>query len=207
MASPIIRLTPLLLLLSAATFAQELPKRDGPPEFELEPKLMLNDLPDLPLPKDGKWDAETGKPQSFDVAKLSGELERAKKSAAVRERLCRAGVFSKVEAEQAALRVVKLTKDLAAARAAVCTAEVAELQRRATAGEANAEALAAAEKELAALTTSANEAAEKWSQAQRTAAELRVQRERKLLAAGAGSRSQVKRAEAALQSLTSGAQP
>ena len=207
MASPFSRLAPLLLLTVAA-LGQELPKRAGAPGLEREPKLMLNDLPDLVpadllLPKDGQLGGGSEMQPSPDVARLSGELQRAKKTAAQRERLYRAGVVSKVDAEQAALDVVRRTKDLAVARAGACASEIEELQRRAAAGEANAGALATTRQEFAGLTASAKDATEQWIQAQRAAAELRVQRERKLLAAGVGSRTQVRRAEAELQNLTS----
>ena len=205
MASLFSRLTPLLLLTVAA-LGQELPKRSGAPGSETTPKLMLNDLPDLVpadllLPKGGHLGGETERQPSLDVAKISSELDRAKKNASQRERLYRMGVVSKVDAEQAALAVVRLTKDLAVARAGACALEIEELQRHTAAREKNAEALAAARQEWAALTAAATDATEKWIHAQRAAAELRVQRERKLLAAGVGSRTQVKRAEAALQNL------
>lgn len=207
MASPLLRLTPLLLLTFGA-LGQELPERAGASGSEPIPKLMLNDLPDLGpadllLPKDGPRGGETERPTSLDVAKLHGELEHAKKTAAQRERFYRAGVVSKVDAEQAALHVVRLTKDLAGARAEACALAIEDLKRRTGAGEANAEALATAMRELASLQTTAKDATDRWIQAQRAAAELRVQRERKLLAVGVGSRTQVKRAEAALLNLTS----
>lgn len=193
MASPFFRFAPLLPLLCATVLAQELPKRDDPLDFELEPKLMLNDLPDLPPPKEAKAEAW----QSLDAAKLTADLERARKTAAWRERLWKAGVLSKVEAEQGALKIVKLIRDLATARATAASMELAELRKSA----ANAEAIAAAEQNVETLTAAAHEAVAQWDEAQRAAAEMRLQRERKLLALGAGTRSGVKRAEAALQSL------
>jgi hypothetical protein len=79
---------------------------------------------------------------------------------------------------------------------------IAEEQRpQAAAGKITKEAFAQTEATLAAATATAHEAAIQWEQAQHAAAEIRVQRERKLLALGIGSRTQVKRAESALQSL------
>ncbi len=207
MGSPFSQITPLLLLAVSA-LGQELPTRAGATGLEITPKLMLNDLPDLVpadllRPKDGQRGGETEWRLLPEVAKLGGELQRARKTAAQRERLYRAGVVSKVDAERAALDVVRLTKDLAVARADACALEIEELQRRSAAGEANAEAIAATRQELAVLKANAKDATDQWIQAQRAAAELRVQRERKLFALGAGSRTQVKRAEQALQNLTS----
>lgn len=191
--------TIILPLLTSAVLAQVLPKPDAFRDFDFEPKLMLNDLPDRPLPADPT--APTTAARSLDVAKLEAEWERAKKTAARHARLCKSGVLSKVEAEQSALKVVRLAKDLQNARLAAATIELEEKRKRATAGDLSGEALAEAEAMLVTLAAADRAAAVEWDEAQRSAAELRVQRERKLLAVGAGSRSAVKRAEASLQGL------
>ena len=191
----------LLLLLAPAALAQELPKRDGSPEFfDFEPKLMLNDLPDMPLPASSTLAPAPGVPPP-DVGRLEAELARAKRSAASRERLWKSGVLSKVEAEQGALKVVRLVKDLEHARWQALTRAMEERRKRAATGDAFKESLAENEAALATASANASAAVAKWDDAQRAAAEIRVQRERKLLALGVGSRSSVKRAEAALQSL------
>ncbi len=198
MASLLPRFAPLLLLLAAAADGQELPKRDGAKELDfLEPKLMLNDVGELPQPPGSKLGAEASQPLPLDVAKLTAELERAKKNAGWRERLWKAGVLAKVEAEQAALKVVRLTKDLEVARAEAARVALEELRQKG----APREEITAAEKNTEALTAAAKDTVAKWEAAQRAAAELRLQRERKLYALGAGSRSQVRKAEAALQTL------
>ncbi len=194
----------LLPLLVSAALAQDLPKRDATETFDFEPKLMLNDLPDLPLPAGST--AAPGTP-SVDVAKLEAELDRARKNAAWRARLCKSGVLSKVEAEQGALKVLRLSRDLEQARLQAATQDIEEKRKQAAAGALSPEALAVVEKEFATLTTTARDAAAQWDAAQRAAAELRLQREKKLLAVGAGSRSAVKRAEAALQSLAPSLNP
>ena len=199
---------PRLLLLPASLFwltstllAQELPKKDGTLSPDLEPKLMLNDLPDLPLPVGDRFAPATTATPSLDVAKLEAELDKAKKNAVWRERLFKAGVFSKVEAEQAALKIVRVTRDLENARLQALNRGVEEMRKQAEKDESLKAKLAEAEAALATAKTTATTAAAKWDEAQRAAAELRVQRERKLLALGAGSRSSVKRAEAALQAV------
>ena len=54
MAAPSLRRFIVLAALLAASNltlpAQELPKKDAAETFDFEPKLMLNDVPDLPLP-------------------------------------------------------------------------------------------------------------------------------------------------------------
>lgn len=190
----------LLPLLAGAALGQELPKRDGSEPLDFEPKLMLNDVPDLPLPPGGTA-ASAVSLSSADVARLEAAVERAKTTAARRARLCQAGVLSKVEAEQSALKVVQATLALEEARLQVATREIEAQRLSAARGELSAETLAAAEAVFATAAANARDCASRWVEAQRAAAELRVQRERKLLAVGAGSRSSLKRAEAALQIL------
>jgi multidrug resistance efflux pump len=195
------------MLLGAATLAtaaaQELPRPLSAGEIvDPAPKLMLNDLPDLPLPERVPGAESASSRPPADVAKLEAAVERAKKNAAFRERLCKSGVLSKLEAEQGEMTVVRLTKDLENARLEAVQREVLELRKQTPEDEPADKALADAETRLTVAGATAQEAVTKWEQAKRIAAEIRVQRERKLLALGAGSRSAVKRAEAALQSLT-----
>jgi len=195
MASLPIRSALLFAVALATVDAQELPKRSGPADFDFEPKLMLNDVPDVPLPGAESTLAIPQPPA--DIAKLEAAVERAKKNAAFRERLMKAGVLSKLEAEQGEMKVVRLTKDLENARLDAAKRDAEELQKKAP----SEEALAEAEKRVATAATTAQEATAKWEQAQRAAAELRLQRERKLMALGAGSKVALKRAEAALQGI------
>jgi hypothetical protein len=202
MASLLPRSALFFALLLASAVAQELPKKSGPTDVDiLEPKLMLNDVPEVPLPSSTPGANPSANLPPADVAKLEASLERAKKNAAFRERLCKAGVLSKLEAEQGEMQVVRLTKDLANARLEAAKRDLEERRKQPAADEATKKALADAEEQLSTATVAAQEATTKWDQAQRSAAETRVWRERKLLALGAGSKSAVKRAEAALQSL------
>lgn len=202
MASLLTRCTLLLTLALASVSAQELPKKSGPADFDPEPKLMLNDVPYVPIPGAPFPEPGPANLPPADVAKLEASLERAKKNAAWRERLCKAGVLSKVEAEQGQMAVVRLTKDLENARLEALKRELEERHKEPATDEAAKKALAEAEARLATAATAAQEAFTKWQQAQRAAAEIRVWRERKLLALGAGTKSAVKRAETALQTLT-----
>jgi hypothetical protein len=207
MASLLLRSALFFALALASASAQELPKKSGSADFDPEPKLMLNDLPDVPIPGTPFPDAVSVNQPPADVAKLEAALERAKKNAAFRERLCKAGVFSKLEAEQGEMTVVRLSKELANARCEAVKRELDERRKQPAADEAVKKVLEEVEVRLAAATSAAQDASTKWEQALRTAAEIRVWRERKLMALGAGSKSAVKRAEAALQSLTAAPAP
>ncbi|HSI13280.1 MAG TPA: hypothetical protein VK961_14615 [Chthoniobacter sp.] len=201
MASLLIRSTLLLTLAFASATAQELPRKSGPTDFDPEPKLMLNDVPDVPIPGAPFAAAAAGNQPPADVAKLEASLERAKKNAAWRERLAKTGVLSKVEAEQGQMTVVRLTKDLENARLDALKRELEERRKQPATDDAAKKTLEEIEGHLAAATTTAQDAFTKWQQAQRSAAEIRVWRERKLLSLGAGTKSAVKRAETALQAL------
>src|SRR6266567_5396506 len=97
-------------------------KSDEPDAFNIEPPLLKQNLSDEPLP-DG------------DVARLEKQLDRAKRNAAGAERLCKIGVFAKVEVEQRLLKVVRCESDLANARVARAREEVAARESQLAAGE------------------------------------------------------------------------
>lgn len=202
MASLLIRCTLFPALALASVMAQELPKQSGPGEFDFEPKLLLNDLPDLPIPGAPFPEAIPADQIPAAIAKLETALDRAKKSAAFRERLCKAGVLSKLEAEQGEMTVVRLTRDLENARVKALQQELEERRKEPATDEASKKAVEDIEVRLAAEKISAQDASKKWDDALRTAAEIRVWRERKLMALGAGSKSSLRRAETALQGLT-----
>jgi len=208
MASLLSRSALLLAFALATAPGQELPKRSGPADFDPSaPTLMLNDVPDVPIPLSSSLGALGANQPPADVAKLEAALARAKKNAAFRERLCKEGVLSKLEAEQGQMLVFRLTKDLANARLEAVKRETEELHKQPPKDDAAKQALADADVRLTTATTAAQEATTKWEQAQRAAAEIRVQRERMLMALGAGSKSSLKRAEAALHSLTAAPAP
>lgn len=203
MASSLIRCTLLSVLTFVSAAAQDLPKKSGPADFDPEPKLLLNDLPDVPIPGSPFPDAVIADQTPAAIAKLEAALDRAKKNASFRERLCKAGVLSKLEAEQGEMAVVRLTKDLENARCQALQHDLEERRKDPAQDEAAKKAVEEIQVRLAAASATAQDAKAKWEQAVRTAAEIRVWRERKLMALGAGSRSSLKRAEAALQVLMS----
>jgi hypothetical protein len=176
----------------APLLAQDLPDL---PSFDVEPPLLVQ--PDLK----STTSAEPSPSPAVDVAQLEKKLERAKRSAAAGERLYKIGAIAKVEAEQRALRVVRLQSDLAKAQlvnaqksAGIATGMVQTVDVKPTSGVDSrivfAEAKAAADTAVANL-----------AKAELDAAAINVQRQKKLLALGSARKSDVVRAEEKLAAL------
>ncbi len=173
----------------SSLLSQGLPKADN--SFEVEPPLLIP-------PSDVEGDAE----EPPDAAKLEQQLERAKKSAASAKRLVNPGVLAKVEAEQRALRVVRLEAELAHAQMVAAQEQVTSEQAR----HASKAELDAAMATLAKASAAAQAADESYHKAQLEAAELNLRRQRQLLAQGSARKSDVARAEEKLASLQQGEQ-
>jgi multidrug resistance efflux pump len=111
-------------------------------------------------------------------------------------------VIAKVEAENRALKVVRLEADLANARLEMAKQNVASQQSRFDAAEIPQTELELAKTALAAATNEAATATAQREKAELDAAFLNLNRQKKLLAMGSGRKSEVSRAEekvAALQ--------
>ena len=179
----------------------DLPKSVPGEKLDLQPKLMLNDLPDVPLPTPTAPGAYAGEPtgggaaSDLDVKRLESRVAEAKKTAALRERGFRAGVFAKVQAEQSELSVVRLTKDLENARRDVAKEFADSQAKRFAAGEITREEADKAAAARAAAESVAKDAAERWDKAQFDAAQINLWRQRQLYAVGATTKNQVRRAE------------
>src|SRR5260370_18367337 len=120
--------------LVVVAFAQEDSTTDNVDSFDIEPPLLIPNRGNEPLPDVAAPDAD------IDLAQLEKNLERAERNAGGAERLYRIGVLSKVEAEQRALRVVRLKSDLENARLARAKVDVVQKEKQVAAGEiANAE--------------------------------------------------------------------
>jgi hypothetical protein len=135
-------------------------------------------------------------PADVDLAKLESDLARARKNAASGERLFKMGVIAKVDAEERALKVVRLEAKLAEARLATVKqqAENGTETEPAAAPEAKPEAVALAE-------AAAQRATEERQRAELDAALRNLQRQQKLLALGSGRKADVNRAEKKLAEL------
>lgn len=166
------------LAILAAEQEPDLPEPDE--RLEIEPPLLIKSrdsqgLPVVPTP--------TPRP---DIAKLEKDLARARKGAESADRLYRAGIIAKVEAEERVLRVVRLEQQLAAARFEDAKSKADE--------ERNADAVAKAEAD-------AKRTAEERHRAELEAALRNLQRQQKLLALGSARKADVNRAEKRLAEL------
>jgi multidrug resistance efflux pump len=201
------------LASSIACGADDLPKRAPGETLDVQPKLMLNDLPDVPLPSPTAPTASTGEAMAVgvaseaDVRRLEDRVEQAKKTAVSRERLFRAGVFSKVQVEQSELSVARLTKDLENARLDVAQEFARDQSKRLAAGEIAREEAEKAVAALAAAEATAKDASQRWDKAQFDAAQANLQRQRQLYAVGATTKNQLRRAEERVAAMKAGTAP
>jgi hypothetical protein len=182
----------LLALPLSLPLAQESPAPDD--AFEVEPPLLV---PPAELGRTAEEPAE----KSPDITQLETHLEQAKRSAASAERLVKSGVLAKAEAEQRALRAVRLESELAKAQLTAAQEQVTLQKSRLSAGQGNKEELDAAIAILARASATAQAANERYHKAQLDAATLNLHRQRRLLALGSAHRSDVARAEEKLEKL------
>jgi hypothetical protein len=192
----------LAFLFSAAlaivAFAQEDSTTDNVDSFDIEPPLLIPNRGNEPLPDVA---APASSAADVDLAQLEKNLERAERNAAGAEHLYRIGALSKVEAEQRALRVVRLKSDLENARLARAKQDVVQKEKQVAAGEIAKEQLAEAETLLAHAIEAAHAAAVERERAELEAAKTNLQRQQKLLALGSARKSDVARAEQKLAEL------
>ncbi len=181
-------------LFATSLFAEELPKEQD--SFEVEPPLLIPAL-ESETARSGFDSAEA----SVSVETLQKRLERSKESAASAERLVKAGVLAKVEAEQRALRVLRVEADLANAQLAIGQEQVAAQKKRMEGGQTGADELAAATRSLAQAEAAAQLATANYEKAQLEAAERNLRRQKQLFAKGSARKSDVATAEEKLTNL------
>jgi hypothetical protein len=179
-----------LFLARVALAEEELPK-DPETSFEVEPPLLIEEQPNEHGLRAG---AESAPERESDPERIAAALEKAKRSAAAGERLFRSGVIAKVEAENRALKVVRLEADLARTQLERATAGVATQQARLETGEIMPAELERAKAELAQATAAAQAASANRDRAEMDAALMNLQRQKKLLTLGSGRKSDVNRA-------------
>ena len=139
-----------------------------------------------------------------DIAQLEKQFERAKKSAAAAERLWKAGVLAKVEAEQRALRVVRLEAEFTRAQLAQVQEQIAANRPSVQTGQPDHAGSSELKIAFEQATAAAQTAAAKLAKAELEAAILNLQRQQKLLALGSARKSDVARAEEKLAALKRG---
>jgi hypothetical protein len=161
--------------------------------FDIEPPILKENLSAEPS-------VAASTPEG-EVTRLEKLLERALRSAAGAERLCKIGVLSKVEVEQRFLKAVRCESDLANAQLAQAKEEIANQESR-VASDENAKAERDAAKiALAQLTQAAELALQKRERAELDFAEANLRRQEKLLRLGSGQKSDVNRAQEKLAEL------
>ncbi|MGZ5019498.1 MAG: hypothetical protein ACXWAV_03650 [Chthoniobacterales bacterium] len=170
----------IALNYAAATEVEEPALPEQSEGLEIDPPLLIksrdrNGLPEVP--------AESQPP---DVAKLEKDLARAKRNAEGADRLYKAGIIAKVEAEARVLNVVRLEAQLAQARLDASKAKAEEDKSDA---------------EIADATAAAKRATEERRKAEIEFAFRNLQRQQKLLALGSGRKADVSRAEKKLVEL------
>jgi hypothetical protein len=188
-----------VLAFAATLLAQEQLPTDPSEPMDVEPPLLIQEAPNQNIVYTAPGTPDQ-KPLA-DPDQIAVTLERAKKSAASGERLFKSGIIAKVDAENRALKVVRLEADLAEAKLELAKQNVVDQQARLEAGEISqpefeaAQLLAGAAMKEAELTTAKKEKAEL------DAAMLNLQRQKKLLAMGSGRKSEVSRAQEKVSAL------
>ena len=190
---------PLVIAFAATLLAQEELPKNPEEAMDIEPPLLIQETPNRNLVYTTPGNPDE-KPQP-DPDLIAASLEKAKKSAASGERLYKSGIIAKVDAENRALKVIRLEAELAGAKLELAKQNVAVQQTRLEAGEiAAAEVETAKSMELAA-TKEAELAAAKKDKAELDAAMLNLRRQQKLLAMGSGRKAEVNRAQEKLSAL------
>jgi hypothetical protein len=184
----------------AATVAaqEELPK--NPEEaMDIEPPLLIQETPNRNI----VYTSPGGPDQKAqpDPEQIAASLEKARKSAASGERMYKSGIIAKVDAENRALKVVRLESELAQAKLEVAKQNVVAQQARLEAGEISQAEVDVAQLEAAAAMKEAELATEKKEKAELDAAMLNLQRQKKLLAMGSGRKAEVNRAQEKVSAL------
>lgn len=170
-----------------------LPTHNGEEPGEIEPPLLI-----MSRARDGSIPDVAGATTEAlapDVAKLEADLIRAQKRAVGAERLYKAGIIAKVDAEQRALKVVQLE------------AAVAQARLEATKAKAVSTGDAATEAQVADAEEAATRAIEERQRAELEQALRNLQRQQKLLALGSGRKADVNRAEAKVAELQQPGEP
>lgn len=180
----------------------DLPKQSGAPQTGRESELFKNDGRDPLFPNTKLTDSEfllrTDVPS---VGRAQTEYEQAQRKEVRWQKLVKSGVLAQVEVERATLQTARARVRFERARVAQQESELNDLRTRSAAGSAPADAVAAAESALTTARTMADEADTSLRRTELLLAEANVDRQRRLLKMGAGSRSQLQRAESALAQL------
>ena len=184
---------PFLLALAASALAQEQLPTDPSEPMDIEPPLLIQETPNQNIVYTTPAAADQKPPADPD--QIAAILEKARKSAAAGERLYKSGIIAKVDAENRALKVIRLEADLAQAKLELAKENLSEQQTRLEAGEISETDIETAKSLVQAATKESESAVAKKEKAELDAAMLNLQRQKKLLALGSGRKSEVNRAQ------------
>jgi hypothetical protein len=190
---------PFVLAFAAALPAQETLPTNPEQPMDIEPPLLIQEAPNQNIVY--TTPANPADKPAPDVEQLAASVEKARKSAASGERLYKAGIIAKVEAESRALKVIRLEAELAQAKLDLAEQNVAAEQARLEAGQISESDAEAARLAKLAATKEAELAIAKKDKAELDAAILNLQRQKKLLAMGSGRKSEVNRAQEKVSAL------
>jgi hypothetical protein len=190
----------LFILAFAATLpAQEQLPTDPNEPMDIEPPLLIQEAPNQNIVY--TTPASPDQKTVPDPDQIAATLEKARKSAASGERLYKSGIIAKVDAENRALKVVRLEADLAEAKLELAKQNVVAQQERLEAGEISQPEFEGAQLLAGAAMKEAESATAKKEKAELDAAMLNLQRQKKLLAMGSGRKSEVSRAQEKVSAL------
>lgn len=202
MAAPFSGLPCLLgFLLCVQAVAQDLPTKitsDAPEGFDFEPRLMLQDIPEV-----AEMPAATVEEASAAVEKAKVRLELARTKQQRWQKLAKQGVLSRAEAESCSLLVAEALVKYQKCCAEHLAQQLEVLRQRLVEGSADASLVETTE---ASLTSAKELAADAESQLQKTrleAAKVNLERHQRLFNARLVSKAQLQRAENRLLKLQS----
>jgi hypothetical protein len=177
--------------------AQTPPQTEDEP-IDVEPPLLVK-----PWEPDRASDQidEDAPESELDSGKLAKLVEAAKKDAEAANRLVKNGVLAKVEAEQRALRVLRLQSELAKAQMLAAEEQVVAEKSRLAARQAAQAEVDLAVKTFVQAEAAAHTAEDNYHKAQLENASLNVSRQRKLFSLGSARKADVTRAEDKLAKL------
>jgi len=185
-------LSRLLILALAATLhaAEPLPERDKNAPADFQPDTNLFNVQPAP-----------GETSPLDVDRAQAIFDRAKRKEERWQKLQRAGVVSQVEFERASRQTAEAAWKLELARVEHWKMEVEQQRARLAKGGTSPDTLETAETSLHNAERLAAEAGAFYKKRQLEIAQANLERQQRLLALGAGSKSLVQEAAAALAKL------
>jgi multidrug resistance efflux pump len=186
-----------VVLASLALAEDDLPQRKDQGPLEFEPELQLYNVKPEPGGPTEAWAIPA------DVKKAKADADRAQRKAQRWQQLQKSGVLSKVEAERAVVQANRAVHNFQQARVNELRKQVETLRARVSQGGGGADLLVTAE---ATLKTSEALAAEAEASSRRIDlqfAQNQLERQRRLAAAGLAPKSEVQKAEAALEQVKS----